>query len=187
MSNTGNGKTVLFVLAIIVILLLALRWTAFVLPFGVFPGVFHVVRDAGHAVWPFGDYSVLRVFPLFLLPLFLFLLWVFVIIWVYKDAERRGMVGILWALLVFIGNVIGLLIYLIVRSDSPVRAPSQGSREKCPSCGKDAVAGFTFCPHCGARLKPVCPDCQKPVDKDWKACPHCGTPLQGGKGAPPGP
>jgi hypothetical protein len=107
-------------------------------------------------------------------------LWIFVIFWVYRDAESRGMSGILWALLVFIGNVVGLIIYLIVRNEQG-RRPQPPPAEKCPSCGQTVGPGFTFCPHCGAKLKPVCPGCGKPVDRTWKVCPNCGASLDPGK------
>ena len=35
--------------------------------------------------------------------------------WVYKDAESRGMSGILWAILVFLFCIIALPVYLIIR------------------------------------------------------------------------
>ena len=36
-------------------------------------------------------------------------------IWVYKDAETRGMNAILWAILVFLFCIIALPVYLIIR------------------------------------------------------------------------
>ncbi len=54
-------------------------------------------------------------------------------IWVYRDAESRGMSGVLWLLVMLVGGLIGLLIYLIV-------------------CGATATAGAGFCRQCGAKL-----------------------------------
>ena len=45
----------------------------------------------------------------------IFIIWLLVVAWVYKDAKRRGKSGILWALVVLIFNIIGLIIWLIVR------------------------------------------------------------------------
>ncbi len=85
--------------------------------------------------------------------------------------------GVLWALLVFIGNLIGLLIYLIVRSDI-LPAPKQVlATVPCPKCEKSVASNFAFCPHCGAQIQTVCPECGKPIEKDWRACPHCGKKL----------
>ncbi|MHA1578947.1 MAG: hypothetical protein ACTSUQ_04850 [Candidatus Freyarchaeota archaeon] len=36
-------------------------------------------------------------------------------IWVYKDAESRGMNGALWLIILILTGIIGLIIYLIVR------------------------------------------------------------------------
>ncbi len=46
-------------------------------------------------------------------------LWIFVLVWVYRDAEERGMNGILWVLVVFFLSIIGLIIYIVVREDKP--------------------------------------------------------------------
>lgn len=115
------------------------------------------------------------------------ILWGAVLIWVYRDAEMRGMSGILWLLLVLIGNVIGLLIYAIVRSETPVRRKDQGAAAAppappatCGGCGKPIGAGFEFCPYCGKAVKSVCPACGKPVESGWKVCPACGAPIDPG-------
>jgi hypothetical protein len=50
------------------------------------------------------------------------ILWIFVLIWVYRDAEERGMSGILWVLVVFFLSIIGLIIYIVVRDDKPTYA-----------------------------------------------------------------
>ncbi|QGA83403.1 PLDc N-terminal domain-containing protein [Halomicrobium sp. LC1Hm] len=45
-------------------------------------------------------------------------LWVWVSYWVYTDATDRGMdSATLWAVVTFVGGVIGLLIYILVRDD----------------------------------------------------------------------
>jgi hypothetical protein len=179
MSTSNNGKHIVLVIFVVILLLFAFRSIFFVLPFGMFPGVSHSFRDAAESVWSITNFSLLRL-PMLLLPLAFLALWVYVIVWVYRDAERRGMSGILWALLVLVGNIVGLIIYLIVRSETMGR-PREASTEKCPGCGTGIARGFTYCPHCGASLKPVCPGCQKPVDRAWKVCPNCGTSLDPGK------
>ena len=39
--------------------------------------------------------------------------------YVYKDAEKRDMGGALWLIIVFLTNLLGCLIYLIVRGNHP--------------------------------------------------------------------
>ena len=113
-----------------------------------------------------------------LLPLLLLLIiGLFIVVWVYRDAERRGMSGILWALLVLVGNIVGLLIYLIVRNDELPKRIVAGETETCPSCGKVVAQKFTYCPYCGTRMKAVCSACEKPVSSGWKVCPFCGEKL----------
>ena len=42
------------------------------------------------------------------------------IIWVYHDAQSRGMNAVLWLIVVLVGGIIGIIIYLIIRKDHPV-------------------------------------------------------------------
>lgn len=52
-----------------------------------------------------------------LIPLLWFIVAILLCIWVYRDAESRGMNGVLWLIVVLIAGIIGLIIYLIVRKD----------------------------------------------------------------------
>ncbi len=175
---TSTGKTIGLILIVLLILAASWRLTPLILaPFGALTGAFHMFRmpemDTIHiGPWFFPSFATTPV-----IALALFVLWIAVIIWVYKDAERRGMNGILWALLVLIGNLIGLLIYLIVRTE-PVTAPVKSAVDQsCPQCREPVAQGFSFCPHCGAALRTTCPQCGKAIEKDWKACPHCGRSI----------
>jgi len=176
---SSTGKTLGLVLLIALIVLISLRLTPMILaPLGVFTGAFHVFGIPSHNMIEFAT-GFPRIFPTSLLSLVLIVIWIAVIIWVYRDAESRGMSGILWALLVFIGNLIGLLIYLIVRSDAFQSPPGPvTSTHACPNCQKSVANSFAYCPHCGAQMQPTCPDCKKQVESNWKACPHCGTKLE---------
>ena len=174
---TSAGKTIGLILLVLVILLIAVRITPFfVAPFGIFSGVFesldlpHIKIDRIGPSW--FRYSFYSIFSLALL-----IIWILVIAWVYRDAERRGMNGILWALLVLIGNLIGLIIYLIVRSDIVPAQRAAPSLQTCPNCQKQVSTTYVFCPYCAARLHAVCPKCGKPTEENWKVCPHCGEKL----------
>ena len=112
---------------------------------------------------------------LIILPLLFVLIgWIFIVVWVYRDAERRALNGILWGLLVFFGNIIGLIIYLIVRSEQLPKGIAGDVFAPCPGCGKAVPKSYAFCHHCGARLKEVCVSCKRPVASDWQVCPYCG-------------
>jgi hypothetical protein len=65
------------------------------------------------------------------------------LVWVARDAKARGMdSAVLWMLLVFFTNIIGLIVYLLVRP--------QGNLVVCPNCGNKRLQASVRCPHCGA-------------------------------------
>jgi hypothetical protein len=189
-----SGKMATLVVFVLFLFFIAFLLTPLVLaPLGVFTGM---ARGLHHITVNGFDFVGFRPWfpfvPLWSVSFVFVFVWIAVIIWVYKDAERRGMSGLLWALLVFIGNLIGLLIYLIVRQDHPLReeqgavsagppaapSPAETKAALCPACQKPMEKSFVFCPHCGASLHPVCKSCGKPADSGWKVCPHCGAPLK---------
>ena len=91
-------------------------------------------------------------------------------VYVYRDAAKRGMNALLWALVaVFAPSLIGLIIYVLVRGNY--------SELKCPACFEPVKEEYTVCPNCGAKLRPFCPKCSAPVESDWKVCPRCAQPL----------
>jgi RNA polymerase subunit RPABC4/transcription elongation factor Spt4 len=189
MSKTNSGTTIALVVIVVVLALFAFRSVFFLLPFGVLPGLSRHVGEVGPSISGFfHGFGWIGRLALFLLPAAFIILWGAVLIWVYRDAEKRGMSGILWLLLVLIGNVIGLLIFAIVRSETPVRRPAEGAAagpaccptEACKGCGKPLGPGFEFCPYCGQGLKKTCPACHKPVQDDWKVCPSCGAGIDPG-------
>ena len=51
----------------------------------------------------------------------IFIIFILIAIWVYKDAEKRGMSGVLWLIIVILLGIIGLIIYLVVRSSHPIQ------------------------------------------------------------------
>jgi len=52
-----------------------------------------------------------------LLPIIWFIIAILLCIWVYRDAESRGMNGALWLIIVLIAGIIGLIVYLVVRKE----------------------------------------------------------------------
>ena len=66
----------------------------------------------------------LLVFGFFILIIIaLFVVWILLAVWVYRDAKKRGMEATLWLLLVLLTGFIGLIVYLIVRRDHPIQQP----------------------------------------------------------------
>ena len=64
-------------------------------------------EDLGLAI--FGAFCIIYVV--------IFIVWIILAIWVYRDAKGRGMSGALWLLIVLITGILGLIIYLVVRHD----------------------------------------------------------------------
>lgn len=93
-------------------------------------------------------------------------------VYVYRDAKRRGMNAMAWTLIAVVAPaLIGFIIYLLVRGNSPDL--------QCPQCAEPVTEQYVICPHCGAKLRPACPNCSFPVEPDWNVCPKCAAPLDG--------
>lgn len=177
---TSTGKTIgLVFLIVFILLVLFFAKPLLFMPFHILPAFFRSFSGIGH-ILPFqymGPSERLIFSGGALISILLLILWIAIIIWVYRDAERRGMSGVLWALLVFVGNLVGLLIYLIVRTDSVPRYIKSEGTQPCPNCAKPVQPRYVFCPHCGTRLQAVCPACKESVASNWRVCPHCGEKL----------
>ena len=95
-------------------------------------------------------------------------------VYVYRDAKRRGMNAMAWTLIAVVAPaLIGFIIYLLVRGNSPDL--------QCPQCAEPVTEQYVICPHCGAKLRPACPNCSFPVELDWNVCPKCAAPLDQAK------
>lgn len=106
---------------------------------------------------------------------------ILICIWVYRDAESRGMSGILWLIVVILLGIIGLIVYLVVRKPKvmppppmpygapppppgyappppppgyapPTPPPQQPMGTNCRYCGAQLPPGSTVCGRCGGRL-----------------------------------
>src|ERR1700722_7793062 len=89
-------------------------------------------------------------------------IYVLLVGFIYVDAKRRGMRQVMWTLLaIFIPNAIGIILYFVMRDPLPVT---------CASCHTSVLSKFTFCPSCGAPMRPTCPQCGKAVEMGWSHC-----------------
>lgn len=90
-----------------------------------------------------------------ILPVIMFIIWIVLAIWVYKDAEKRGKSGALWLIIVIITGIIGLIIWLVIRppiGGEPGQNPA-GADRRCPSCGRQIPVDAQVCPYCGNDFK----------------------------------
>jgi Phospholipase_D-nuclease N-terminal len=77
-----------------------------------------------------------------IIPIVFFVLSIALLVWVARDAKARGMdSAVLWMLLVFFLNLLGLVIYIFSRP--------QGNLIPCPNCGNNRLQASVKCPHCG--------------------------------------
>lgn len=51
--------------------------------------------------------------------LVVFIINILILVWVYKDAKKRGASGALWVIIVLFTGIIGLIIWLVVRPPIP--------------------------------------------------------------------
>ena len=112
----------------------------------------------------------MMMFPILLALVFPLICCVVIGVFVYRDASRRRMNKVLWALVAALTPAfVGLIIYLIVRES--------GSGLQCPQCGGPVAPQYAVCPQCGFRLRENCPQCGAAVEVGWKICPQCAAPL----------
>jgi RNA polymerase subunit RPABC4/transcription elongation factor Spt4 len=119
--------------------------------------------------------NISQIFPaLIILPLVFLLIFGTIYLvgrFVFKDSRQRGMDPWLWTTVaIFVPNLIGLIIYLVVRNSY--------TKKICKGCGKPIDEHFINCPFCGYRLKENCNSCGCAVDPEWNICPKCGVKLK---------
>ena len=125
-----------------------------------------------------------------LCPLIWFIIAILICIWVYRDAESRGMSGVLWLILVLILGLIGLIIYLVVRKPKvmapppyPMAPPPAYAGAPPPGYGAPPPAYAPPPPGYGAPPPPPgaagmnCRYCGAPVPPGSMVCPRCGGRL----------
>lgn len=70
-----------------------------------------------------GEWLIGLGFFFIFLPIIWIIIAILLCIWVYRDAESRGMSGALWLIIVLITGIIGLIIYIVVRKEKKIAAP----------------------------------------------------------------
>jgi hypothetical protein len=118
-----------------------------------------------------------------LCPLIWFIIAILICIWVYKDAESRGMSGVLWLIVALLLGLIGLIIYLVVRKPKimapppyPMAPPPAYAGVPPPGYGAPPPA-YAPPPPPGAVAGPNCRYCGAPVPPGSMVCPRCGGRL----------
>jgi RNA polymerase subunit RPABC4/transcription elongation factor Spt4 len=126
------------------------------------------------------------------------LLWLSVVVWVYRDIRDRTRDSSLQTLSVFVVlmffpgfNLPGLSLYLLMRPRETLEEAYARSLEEeallrelgdegsCPSCRRLVDKDFQFCPSCQTQLRDQCTKCERLLSFSWVACPSCGTARPG--------
>jgi heme exporter protein D/RNA polymerase subunit RPABC4/transcription elongation factor Spt4 len=122
----------------------------------------------------------------------LFLFWLALAYWVYKDARRRIEDPWLVWMSVILGLVplVGVFIYVLLRPPEYLDDVREreleikemearlGRRElQCPVCRAEIERDFLVCPVCTTKLRQACVTCKAPLESLWQICPFCETPV----------
>lgn len=112
------------------------------------------------------------------------------IVYVIRDASRRGATPRwLWAIIALV-PIVGILSYVILRPSSylidqeeqdldiALREHQLSHYGICPKCGGPIDRDFVVCPLCNTQVRNVCPTCHRPLNAEWKVCPYCRTRIQ---------
>lgn len=133
-------------------------------------------------------YHLLRL-GLALLGAFLSMVWIALVLWVYRDAQNRSdrfLVTLLSTALVTGTFIVGWTIYLLLRPEltmaesyqrrlrdrQGILAASEG--DLCARCSTRLHLDYRLCPNCGLEVKQPCEVCKRPVRTSWNLCPYCG-------------
>ena len=127
-----------------------------------------------------------------LMIFFLFIFWLALAYWVYKDARRRiEDPWMVWmSVLLGLVPVVGVFVYVLLRPPEYLDDVREreleikemearlGRRElQCPVCRAEIERDFLVCPVCTTKLKQACASCKAPLEALWQICPHCETPV----------
>jgi RNA polymerase subunit RPABC4/transcription elongation factor Spt4 len=134
------------------------------------------------------------------------LLWLSIIVWIYRDVRERTrdlglqVLAVFIAIIIFPGfNIPGLALYLMLRPRETLEEAYARSLEEeallreigdegmCPSCRRFVEQGWRICPYCATQLKDVCVKCEQLLSFNWVACPYCATERRGIQEPPPPP
>src|SRR5437899_2958025 len=126
------------------------------------------------------------------------LLWLSIIVWVYRDVRDRTRDLALQVLAVFVSmmffpgfNIPGLALYLMLRPKETLEEAYARSLEEeallreigdeglCPSCRRFTERNWQICPFCQTQLKDICGECEHLLSFNWVVCPYCTAERKG--------
>ena len=125
----------------------------------------------------------------------LFVFWLALAYWVYKDARRRIEDPVLvWGATLVLGlalPLVGVFIYVLLRPpeylddvrerELEIKAMEERLARRdlhCPVCRAEVGPDYLVCPVCTTKLKQACVNCKAPLEALWQVCPFCETPVE---------
>jgi hypothetical protein len=117
-------------------------------------------------------------------------LWIGMALWTWRDIRARThdtLAQIAATLLVVALNVVGLIVYLMLRPRETLAEAYERSLEEeallqtieekpsCPGCGRPSNTLWQVCPYCHTRLKKACGQCGQMLELAWNICPFCAA------------
>ncbi|MCC7206744.1 MAG: zinc ribbon domain-containing protein [Anaerolineae bacterium] len=117
-------------------------------------------------------------------------LWIGMALWTWRDIRARThdtLAQIAATLLVVALNIVGLIVYLMLRPRESLAEAYERSLEEeallqtieekpaCPGCGRPSNALWQVCPYCHTRLKKPCGQCSQMLELAWNICPFCAA------------
>jgi RNA polymerase subunit RPABC4/transcription elongation factor Spt4 len=127
----------------------------------------------------------------------LLLLWLAIVVWVYRDVRDRSRDLALQVLAVFVVlmffpgmNIPGLALYLMLRPRETLEEAygrsleeeallrEMGDEGTCPSCRRFTKEDWQVCPHCQTQIKDECKTCGRLLSFNWISCPYCARDRQ---------
>jgi RNA polymerase subunit RPABC4/transcription elongation factor Spt4 len=124
------------------------------------------------------------------LVMFFVIFWLSLVIWTFRDIRSRTqdfVSQILATVLVFVFNIGGLFIYLILRPRQSLAEiyerqleeesllAEMTERQTCTNCHARVESDFQVCPSCAQKLKRSCPKCERLLELRWAYCPYCAS------------
>ena len=116
------------------------------------------------------------------------LIYLTLVIWTIMDSISRSenfFFQLFSTLLVMIFNILGLVIYLVIRPamtreekyDEEIEREyilKQNMGERCAKCKGIVKSDYKICPVCTYELKTECKKCKKLIQPNFRICPYCG-------------
>lgn len=88
----------------------------------------------------------------FIVVVFDLIISLIIAIWIYKDAKEREKNSTAWAIIGFVFNIIGLIIWLLVRPSIKEVTKLKTSDRRCPHCGRIIPIDARVCPYCSKQF-----------------------------------